>query len=845
MITFRSLGSVELKGSDGNELQSILARPKLLGLLSYLVAASPPGFRRRDTLMNLFWAETEPSRARSALRQSLYYLRQSLGNSVLIGRGEDELSVDPEQLWCDVIDFETALADGNAEQALELYRGDLLAGFFISGAPEYERWLEQRRDELRRKACAAAWELADRAEADGNSSAGHWARRATELAPFDEKLAAQAIGLLDRTGDRAGAIRLYETFAQRLEDELDLQPSPETQALVDEIRSRREVLPARVASEALVAAVPDEVVPVERTDAADKAELQPEVAHLPARRMFSSSGFRLGLVAGIGAVVVLGLLWPSGPEPPVLDPQRVVVAVFDNETGEPELDPIGRMAADWITQGLDAAGVADVVPSTINLASRADFSDRESSGSGGAMSLAEATGAGVIVAGSYFRRGDSVEFQAQIINARDGSLLSSVAPIGGPLSDPGAAVDSLQRIVARTVAVALTPGLGTATDLSRPPSLESYREYLEGVRSFRSPQRQREALTYFYRALELDSSFVTPRMYIVFAHGNLGERAAADSNAQLLVARRPELTEYQRNTLDWQLAMMRGNQMAALEAARARGGLDVGVQALRVNRPREAVEALMVGEEIWQWYYHWLTLIEARHMLGDFEGELAEARTGRDRYPERMRMLGAELRALASLGRISDVERGIDASLLLPVEDGVASPQLMGETAAELRAHGFRQASLDMADRAVQWFLSRPAEEMTTWLHRYGLALAYYQQEAWPEARRLFEGLALETPDDVNVNGFLGVLAARRGERAAALRIGEVLEGMAAANDFGREAYWQACIAAQLGYTERAMVLLRQAYAEGRPFTILVHRDMDLEPLHGYPPFEDFLEPKG
>ncbi|MDH3427926.1 MAG: hypothetical protein OEM23_05770, partial [Gemmatimonadota bacterium] len=533
MITFRSLGSVELKGSDGNDLQSILARPKLLGLLSYLVAASPSGFRRRDTLMNLFWAETEPSRARSALRQSLYYLRQSLGNSVLIGRGEDEVAIDPEQLWCDVTEFETALADGNLERAVELYRGDLLAGLFISGAPEYEGWLEQRRDDLRRKACAAAWGLADQAEADGNSSAGHWARRATELAPFDEKLAAQAIGLLDRTGDRAGAIRLYEAFAQRLEDELDLQPSPETQALIDEIRARSEVLPARVPSEALVAAVPAAV---------DLAELRPDTVRLPARRLSRSAGFRLGLLVGIGVMAALGLVWPFGSEPPVLDPHRAVVAVFDNETGSADLDPVGRMAADWITQGLDASGVVNVVPSTINLASRDDFTDRENSGTSGAMSLAKATGAGVIVAGSYYRRGDSVEFQAQIIDARDGSLLSSVAPTGGPLSDPGAAVDSVQRAVVGTMAVLLTPGLAASADLRRPPSLESYREYLEGVRTFRSPQRQREALAYFYRAIELDSSFVTPRFYIVWAHGNLGERAAADSNAQLLAARRPELT---------------------------------------------------------------------------------------------------------------------------------------------------------------------------------------------------------------------------------------------------------------------------------------------------------------
>jgi hypothetical protein len=41
------------------------------------------------------------------------------------------------------------------------------------------------------------------------------------------------------------------------------------------------------------------------------------------------------------------------------------------------------------------------------------------------------------------------------------------------------------------------------------------------------------------------------------------------------------------------------------------------------------------------------------------------------------------------------------------------------------------------------------------------------------------------------------------------------------------------------------MELLRDAYARGRAFTIFLHRDMDLEPLRDYPPFQEFIAPKG
>jgi serine/threonine-protein kinase len=847
VITFRALGTPELRGPDGAELQSILARPKLLGLLSFLACASPRGFHRRDTLLGLFWAETDQKRARSALRQSLYYLRQSLGAGVLISRGEEEVGLDPERLWCDVPAFDAGLEEDRPEEALELFRGELLAGFFVSGAPEYERWLGERREELRRQACEAAWELAERAGAENNAAAaGHWAHRATKMAPLDENLATKAIELLDRMGDRSGAVRLYDAFARRLEEELELKPSPETQALVDRIRSRTEVQQEGTPA----ASSPPPATRLDPAAAHASGAVEPAreaiPASLAARPVTRGSRFRRGVLIGAGLMIVLGVGWALSSGGPSLDPRRVVVTVFDNETGDPDLDPLGRMAADWVTHGLDESGVVDVVPSTIGLAPRPDLTDPRVAREGGATALAEATGAGLIVAGVYYRRGDSVEFQAQVIDARDGRLLSAVAPAGAPLAAPADAVDSLRHGVVRTLAVVLDPTLAATDAVTHPPSLEAYREYLEGLRTFnRAPQRMREALGYLYRAVELDSAFLAPRFYIVMAHINVGEPMLADSNAHLLAAERPRLTEYQRNTLDWLMAGLRGDHMAGLEAARARGGLDVGVQALRANRPAEAVDALTTGEDVSGHYFQWLALTEAYHVLGDFRRELAEARRGRRAHPERLRMLDAELRALAALGRIRDVEHGLDASLLLPVEEVITQAHLIRSAAAELRAHGSHEASLEIASRAVEWFRSRPAAETRTWAHRSGLAIAHYQGEDWEESRALFQALASENTHDLDVQGFLGSLAARTGDRVEAGRISDRLDGFSHPYDYGAVSLRQARIASLLGQREQAMVLLRDAFARGLPFTVFLHTDMDLEPLHGYPAYEELMRPKG
>lgn len=239
VIRFRALGSLELLAADGRRLLSVLAQPKRVALLAYLAVGSNRGFKRRDTLLGVFWPEVEQERARHSLRQAVYVLRQGLGADVVASRGDEEVGIAPEELWCDAVAFERAVDEGRPEEALEWYAGDLLPGFFIPDAPEFEHWLGTERQRLRRLASDAAWSLAEARERSGNAAgAAHWARRAAELSPWDEGSLCRLIELLDRLGDRTGAIRAYEQFSRRLAAEYDAEPAPETRALMRRVRAR-------------------------------------------------------------------------------------------------------------------------------------------------------------------------------------------------------------------------------------------------------------------------------------------------------------------------------------------------------------------------------------------------------------------------------------------------------------------------------------------------------------------------------------------------------------------------------------------------------------------------------
>jgi DNA-binding SARP family transcriptional activator len=241
MIQLRTLGGLDLSDPDGRgNLHTVLVQPKRLALLVYLALADSQSFRRRDTLVTLFWPELDGSHARGSLRQALRFLRAELGPDVLISRGEEEIAVNHDALRCDAAEFDLACKGGDWDRAVELYRGDLLDGVFISDiSPAFEHWLENERGHLRRRAAAAVWSLVGAAERVGDLvTAAPLARRAVELSPDDEAAVRRLMRILDRKGDRAGALSAYEAFRLRLAAEYDAVPSPETESLLEAIRSR-------------------------------------------------------------------------------------------------------------------------------------------------------------------------------------------------------------------------------------------------------------------------------------------------------------------------------------------------------------------------------------------------------------------------------------------------------------------------------------------------------------------------------------------------------------------------------------------------------------------------------
>ena len=237
-IQLRLLGITDLVGADGTSLDVVLSQPKRFAMLAYLAASRPLRLHRRDSLLALFWPESDETRARGALSQSLSFLRRALGEGVIISRGAEEVGVDGARIECDVDWFEQAADAGEHAYALARYAGDLLAAFHVTGCNDFDDWVAAERARLRERAARSAKAVSRASEAAGDRSAAVVAaRHALLLAPHDESAARRVLTVLEQAGRPALAVAEYDAFRRRLRDDLGIEPSADLKRFADGIRA--------------------------------------------------------------------------------------------------------------------------------------------------------------------------------------------------------------------------------------------------------------------------------------------------------------------------------------------------------------------------------------------------------------------------------------------------------------------------------------------------------------------------------------------------------------------------------------------------------------------------------
>ncbi len=516
-------------------------------------------------------------------------------------------------------------------------------------------------------------------------------------------------------------------------------------------------------------------------------------------------------------VATAALLWMKRtPEVPAVGSIAGPVAVLPlrNETADSSLAGWGRLAGDWVTQGLHESGLIPVVPwPTMVIAS----TDKSGDGSDPVTHARRQTGAATVVTGSYYLTGDSLRFQASITDARNGRLLAAIPPVVVASDSAAAGVRELRDRLMGAIALAFddrVPAGGALGGL--PPTWEAYRLFDQGLIEYNA-YRYRQAVELMLQAHARDSTFTTALIYAAMGTVNTSDFARTDSILAIVLARRATLSPYNAALAEFIQTYRAGDHGRALApimraialAPESRGAYNAAYILLQLNRPAEAAAMLRQLDPdhgpMREWPSYWSQRAFAAHLLGQHEDELGLAREMKKRFPNQRVAWVIEARALAALGRQRSLDSLYDAAATLD-PDVYWSQGAMREVAAEeFELHGTGDSTAAYRE-AKRWLEARLADEPGQRDHRRWLTEALLGLQEVDRAERLLEALVREEPDRLRERGQLAAIAAARGNAPLAMRRLHA----APATSRGEYAIYEARIAALLGRREEAFAKLSE-----------------------------------
>lgn len=665
---------------DGREVGGLSAQPVRASLLVFLgveVEAT------RDSVLACLWPDHDSNRARHALSQTLYQLRQALG--------DDWVEVDgaylraTHRLVVDVAHFAAAVDDARLEEALALYRGPFLAGCHLAQTTNFESWVDRRRSRLAQLHRRARQEhiaaLTRRGDLNGALTV---ARGWMELEPLEEAPRAELIRLLAGSGRRAEALRHFEDFRRLLALE-DLEPSQSTKELVEGLRAPPAAPssepPASVPPSPARSRSPPEAPPLpgpgSRPPPGQESRPSPEARSLrelqgpPEPRRFRPPG-RRALRRSAGAAVLafvalLGLRLALEPPATGRPIRSVAVLPFDDLGGDPR--------AAYFVDGLHEAVIAELnrVTDLRVIARTSVLRYRDSPLTAG--QIAQELGVDALVEGAVLRSGDSIRVTASLVEAASDTRLGSVVHVGEVREILG-----LLREVGRGVAGELAVAVPRTSGEPPPPALPvepaAYEAYLRARRAMHefSAQRWVEAAALYRRSLDLDSTFAPARAGLAMSDFLLGffgvdppavawrrAKAAAlqalESNATLGEAHSALGLTYLYGDRDWRSAereLRRALELDPGDALARHGYADL---LTLLGDPEEGARQVEMGRQL-DPLSHLVSLTVIGHLFyaGRFDDVLKEGRALRAQFPDR-----PDLAAGFMAAALWELERRADA----------------------------------------------------------------------------------------------------------------------------------------------------------------------------------------
>lgn len=496
--------------------------------------------------------------------------------------------------------------------------------------------------------------------------------------------------------------------------------------------------------------------------------------------------------------------------------EAVVVAWFENRTGDPSLDGVGEATGVWLADALVSARIGPVV--------RSGEVRRLMAGAARPApdALARQTGAGLLVRGAYTREGGQLALTAELVEVASEKVLTTSGPFRGPATGTQA-VDALFQDLA--TALDMRRALGPASLFwPRPKLFAAWRLWSEASDNFFVRGDYVPAIAKLQQAEALDPAWLLPKHTIWVSNGNLGRRPAMDSMRALV---RPLMTAAPgplHDAYDWIESSHDRNWEGQYQAALrvhprdpVREAYTRALPAARTGRFEEVVRLYGTRDTADYWVREWRAwdniTLGALHLLGRHEEELAIARENIARRGYDWGTGTWEMTALAALGRIAELDAAIARLGQLPVTTANTMGGALGNAASELLAHGNEAKARELFRLRAAYYPTLTAEQQRLYAAAYANSLLMAGNYRQAIAR--YDSLSRALPDNMAHLGNLGIAAVLGGDRARSREVEAKLAAEARPLFKPDALYWRSFMAALGGDCARAVELRREGLATG------------------------------
>jgi TolB-like protein/DNA-binding SARP family transcriptional activator/Tfp pilus assembly protein PilF len=523
-------GRPSITATGGDSAKEIAVQRRRVALLAILALAEERGLSR-DKILGLLWPENDTERARNLLNVAVYALRKVLGDEAIISDG-DGLRLNSRVIQSDVADFESAVARDEAATAVALHAAPFLDGFFITDAPEFERWVERERDRLGRLYCGLIEKLADQSEREGDfDHAAEWWKSRASYDPYDSRVTLRLIHALDAAGNTAAALQQAQIHARLLKQDFGVEPPADLKSATEALRTRRETIPENriVRYEAV------QPPPTVDTDSPDQALVNaaaattpisieasrsPAVSQRRSRKTTTWISASLLILAAVGGLAFISARTgkeSTAPAPAAtIQPVRsIAVLPFANMSPGPDEEYFADGLAEELISTLSHVSSLHVASRTSAFAFKGQNRD--------IRSIGKLLNVRTVLEGSVRKVGNRVRVTAQLINSSDGFHLWSET-----FEREGTDIFAIQADLALRITNALEAELTPEERkrIARPPTEnpQAHTLYLQAL--YFAGQRRSgslaKAIEYYRRAIAADPQYAAAYAGLASVYPPLG-----------------------------------------------------------------------------------------------------------------------------------------------------------------------------------------------------------------------------------------------------------------------------------------------------------------------------------